>query len=144
VKDGHATHIVAELRARGVRITSARRAVLTALVATDGHITAEDIAATVQATSPEVHLSTVYRTLESLESLGVIDHVHLGHGSAVYHLAENRHHHLVCESCKAVVHLPREVYDELARDLEERYQFALRQHHFALIGICARCRAAAG
>ena len=137
----HPRRLLEELRAKGVRITSARRAVLAALTASDGHVTAEDIAATVQTTSPEVHLSTVYRTLESLEELGVVDHVHLGHGRAVYHLAENRHHHLVCESCNEVVHLPRDVYDELALEIEERYGFALRQHHFALIGICEACRA---
>ena len=139
--DEHALRLLATLRARGVRITSARRAVLVALAATDGHVTAEDIATTVQQSSPEVHLSTVYRTLESLEGLGVVDHVHLGHGRAVYHLAENRHHHLVCESCNAVVHLPRDVYDELAQAIEQRYRFALRQHHFALIGLCEDCRA---
>ena len=137
-----ATRLLADLRARGVRITSARRAVLTALVATDGHVTAEDIETAVQRASPEVHLSTVYRTLESLEALDIVDHVHLGHGRAVYHLAENRHHHLVCESCNTVVHLPRDVYDDLALEIEQRYRFALRQHHFALIGLCEDCRTA--
>lgn len=142
--DEAAVRLLADLRARGVRITGARRAVLTALAASDGHMTAEELARTVQVTSPEVHLSTVYRTLESLEELGVLDHVHLGHGGAVYHLAENRHHHLVCGSCDTVVHLPPDVYDALAQDIEVRYGFTLQQHHVALSGTCARCRATAG
>jgi len=135
-----ATTIIATLRQQGVRITSARRAVIAALVRTDGHVTAEDIATAVQLDNPEIHLSTVYRTLESLEELGVVDHVHLGHGSAVYHLAANRHQHLVCENCKKVIHLPHGVVDKLARDIDTRYHFTLRPHHFALIGLCEDCR----
>ena len=136
----HAVEIIATLREHGVRVTSARRAVIAALVATDGHVTAEDIATAVQGDAPEIHLSTVYRTLESLEDLGVVDHVHLGHGSAVYHLAANRHQHLVCENCKKVIHLPHGLVDRLARDIDNRYHFTLRPHHFALIGLCEDCR----
>ena len=138
--DVSAKSIIADLREQGVRITSARRAVIAALVGTDGHVTAEDIAVAVQADTPEIHLSTVYRTLESLEALGVVDHVHLGHGSAVYHLSSNRHQHLVCEHCKKVIHLPHGLVDDLARDIDERYHFTLRPHHFALIGLCEACR----
>ena len=137
-----AAKIIATLRQQGVRITTARRAVIAALVHTDGHVTAEDIATAVQADAPEIHLSTVYRTLESLEELGVVDHVHLGHGSAVYHLAANRHQHLVCENCKKVIHLPHGLVDNLARDIDARYHFTLRPHHFALIGLCEKCRGA--
>ena len=99
---------------------------------------AKNVSALAQA--PEIHLSTVYRTLESLEELGVVDHVHLGHGSAVYHLAANRHQHLVCENCKKVIHLPGGLVDKLARDIDARYHFTLRPHHFALIGLCEDCR----
>src|SRR4029078_4107055 len=135
-----AKRIIAGLREQGVRITSARRAVIAALVRTDGHVTAEDIATAVQLDTPEIHLSTVYRTLESLEELGVVDHVHLGHGSAVYHLAANRHQHLVCERCKKVIHLPPGFVDTLSRDIDTRYNFTLRPHHFWLIGLCEDCR----
>jgi Fur family transcriptional regulator, ferric uptake regulator len=135
-----AEEILSSLRERDVRITSARHAIIAVLVNSDGHITADDIAASVQRQSPDIHLSTVYRTLESLEELGVIDHVHLGHGSAVYHLAENRHQHLVCERCQQVIHLPDGMLDELARTVDERYGFALRAHHSALVGLCEACR----
>ena len=136
----HATRIIATLREQGVRITTARRAVIAALVASDGHVTAEDVTIAVQRQAPEIHLSTVYRTLESLEELGVVDHVHLGHGSAVYHLAENRHQHLVCERCKKVIHLADGLVDDLARVVDSNYHFTLRPHHFALIGLCEECR----
>src|SRR5688500_7914635 len=65
------------VRSRGGRVTAPRRAVIGALLAGQGeHLTAEDVAARVQDDHPEVHLSTVYRTLEALEELGVASHVH--------------------------------------------------------------------
>ena len=137
-----ADDVLAMLRARGGRVTTARRAVVEALVAGGGeHVTADDIAATVQARHPEVHRSTVYRTLDALEDLGVLTHVHLGHGPSSYHLAAAPHHHAVCESCGAVLELPGDVLDDVAAWLEEHHGFALAAQHFALAGTCASCRA---
>jgi len=136
--------LVADLRQRGVRMTTARRALLTALVEGAGrHWTAEDLAAAVRRLHPEVHLSTVYRSLESLESLGVVDHVHLGHGRAIYHLAHTPHQHLVCEVCGAVVEVPDDVFAELATTVRRAYGFTIRPHHFAVLGRCAGCAARA-
>lgn len=137
---GLTEEILASLRERDVRITSARRAIITVLVNSDGHITAEEIAAAVQRQTPDIHLSTVYRTLDSLEELGVIDRVHLGTGSAVYHLARNRHAHLVCENCQQVVHVADGLLDDLATVIDERYRFSLNTHHYALLGLCDACR----
>jgi Fur family ferric uptake transcriptional regulator len=82
----------------------------------------------------------VYRTLESLDELGVVDTVHLGHGGAVYHLVDNRHEHLVCERCNTVIHVADGLIDQLAREIDRRYHFTLRPHHFALVGLCEACR----
>jgi Fe2+ or Zn2+ uptake regulation protein len=127
------------MRASGVRITAARRAVVEALVAADDHVTADDLAAAVASAAPDVHLSTVYRTLDALEKLGVVTHVHLGHGRAVYHLTDHLHQHAVCEACGHVVELP----DDVMRDVQTRVRretgFQLDPHHFALVGRCAHC-----
>lgn len=132
--------LVAELRHRGVRVTSARRALLGALVDAGGdHPTAPDLAAAVQRAQPDVHLSTIYRSLESLEELGLVDHVHLGHGRAIYHLADEPHQHLVCDRCGTVVEVPDDVFDELSAAVRRAYGFAIRPHHFAMLGRCAAC-----
>lgn len=132
--------LLAELRHRGARVTTARRALLAALVGSSGHPTAEDLAAAVQRARPDVHLSTVYRSLDSLERLGMVDHVHLGHGRAVYHLTDRPHQHLVCESCGAVVEAPDSLFQQLRADLDRRYGFAVRMQHFAVLGRCRVCR----
>ena len=128
------------LRALGLRVTTARRAVLEALLEADGHLRAEDLAAVVQDRHPDVHLSTVYRALEAFEEAGLVAHVHLGHGPSTYHLAEQLHHHAVCEVCGKVVELPDDVLDDVAQRVRSEFGFEVDARHFALAGRCAACR----
>lgn len=131
---------IKNLRAGGGRITHARRAVLQALVTSETHVTAEDLMMKVQQQFPDVHISTIYRTLDALENLGVVDHVHLGHGRAVYHLTDDPHQHIVCEACSSVEEVPFELFKALEHDLFERYRFKIRMNHFAVIGKCKNCQ----
>lgn len=138
--DGDRTEaILDKLRRAGGRLTTARRAMIATLVSSDDHLTAEELAAEVQRTHPDVHRSTVYRCLEALEQHGIVDHTHLGHGPAVYHLADDQHHHLVCEACGAVVELDDAIFEDLRTRLQAEHRFAIRPHHFALPGRCAGC-----
>jgi Fur family ferric uptake transcriptional regulator len=142
-----ADEILARLRAHGDRVTASRRAVVDALVAGDHHVTADEILARVAAGDrsgggsgdPEAHRATVYRTLDRLEELGVVSHVHLGHGPSTFHLDHRPHHHAVCSSCGAVVELPLDALDALADDLRTAHGFELSPQHFALSGLCRDC-----
>jgi Fur family ferric uptake transcriptional regulator len=140
VSDDRLEAVLTLLRSRGGRVTASRRAVLAALLASDGHVTAEELTKVVHRRHPDVHESTVYRTLDMLAELEVVDHVHLGHGAAVYHLADDRHQHLLCRACGAVVEVPDELFSGLRRRVEREYGFELRLRHFALVGTCRRCR----
>lgn len=135
---------LARLRARGGRVTSARRAVLSALLEHREHASAEALAEVVHASHPDVHLSTVYRTLDAFEKLGVVTHVHLGHGRAIYHLTDQIHHHAVCERCDTVLQLPLSLFDQLHARLCSDFGFEVGAHHFALVGLCSRCAGAQG
>lgn len=132
--------ILAELRQAGGRLTTARLALVDALLEAESHVTAEDLADAVHARHPDVHRSTIYRTLDALERAGVVDHVHLGHGRAVYHLADNPHQHLVCEACGAVIEVPDRLFADLAARLRKGYGFTIRPNHFAVLGRCRGCR----
>lgn len=132
--------LIAEVKSAGLRATTARRAVVESLASGSGHLSAEDIAEDVKPRYPDIHLSTVYRTLESLESAGIIDHVHLGHGRAIYHLKDDPHQHLVCEICGAVTQVPDDVFKSLEKDLVNEYGFQIRRNHFAVLGSCKHCR----
>lgn len=131
--------ILTMLRAQGGRVTTSRRAILETFLGIGGHITAEALTARVQAAQPDVHESTVYRFLDELERLGVVDHVHLGHGPAVYHLASDAHHHLVCDRCGTVVEVPEELFAELRGRLQAEFGFTLQPRHFAVTGRCTAC-----
>ena len=131
--------ILDRLRAAGGRITSARRALVTALLEHDSHPTAEDLAAAVHARHPDVHQTTIYRILDDLEHLGVVEHTHLGHGPAIYHLAESAHPHVVCERCGKVVAVDRAAFDALAKQLRTKHDFVIRPGHFAVTGRCRTC-----
>jgi len=139
--DDRVEAIVDRLRDGGGRATTARRATVRVLLsAGQAHLSAEDVIHQVHATNPEVADSTVYRTLSALEALGVVEHVHLGHGPSTYHLSNRPHQHLVCEHCGAVVEVPDAVFGGLATRIAEEYGFTIDPRHFAILGECRRCR----
>ena len=129
----------ATLRAKGYRITPQRQLVLDAVSRLE-HGTPDEICAEVQRTSSGVNLSTVYRTLELLEEIGVVTHTHLGHGAPTYHAAGAIDHlHLVCRDCGAIIETDVELADPLVATLAERYGFQTDVGHFAIYGRCAGC-----
>jgi Fe2+ or Zn2+ uptake regulation protein len=141
--DDRLQRVLTLVRSKGGRVTTTRRAIVAALLAApDHHVTAQALAERVQRSHPDIHPSTVYRTLDTLAELGVVEHTHLGHGAAVFHLTDERHQHLVCEHCGAVVEVPLRVFDPLVRDLHDSYGFTVHADHVALVGRCADCRPA--
>jgi Fur family transcriptional regulator, ferric uptake regulator len=137
--DDRLGQILSQLRERGGRVTAPRRAIIGALLDAGEHVTAEELVEAVKVVDPEIHLSTVYRTLEALTELGVVNHVHLGHGPAVYHLSDDAHYHLVCYDCGSIIELPPDAFDTLGHRFERDYGFRLDARHFALGGHCRQC-----
>jgi Fe2+ or Zn2+ uptake regulation protein len=128
--------VLALVRLNGGRATPARRLLLNALFGNREHRSAEELAAEV----PDVHLSTIYRNLEELERLGVIDSTRLGSGPATYHLASAAHGHLVCEKCGTMIEVPDEIFADLVGVARAEYGFAINPHRFAVTGRCADCQ----
>jgi Fur family ferric uptake transcriptional regulator len=132
--------IITKIRDRGGRATDARRATIGVLLNTgQSHLSAEDIVTQVKLHHPDVAESTVYRNLAALEDLGVVEHVHLGHGPSTYHLTDDGHQHLLCEQCGKVIEVPEETFAPLADQLASTYGFRIHPRHFAIMGLCRRC-----
>ena len=89
------------LHKRGLRMTPQRQLVLDAVRALD-HATPEQICAQVQRTAPAVNITTIYRTLDLLDRIGLVRHTHLGHGAPTYSAREHEHVHLVCHQCGTI------------------------------------------
>jgi len=126
------------LRARGLRMTAPRQLVLEAVYRL-GHGTPEQIHGEVRQTAAGVNVTTVYRTLELLEELGLVTHTHLSHGPPTYHSADDEHVHLVCRSCGQVSEAPTELLGPLAEHLAADRGFSLDIGHVALFGVCRDC-----
>lgn len=130
----------AALRAGGYRVTPQRQLVLEAVTGLH-HATPEEIFAEVQQKARGVNVSTVYRTLELLEQLGLVTHTHLGHGAPRYHLAaESQHVHLVCQVCERVTELAPEAARPLVTALDEQHGFEADVGHLTVFGTCCDCR----
>ena len=128
------------LRGRGERMTGPRRAVLSVLARDAGHLSADQVVSAVAAHDPSVHRASVYRALEALSQLGVVQHVHLGHGTTAYALAAERPHlHGHCSRCGRVVDLPGDLLDDVGARLAAEVGFALDPAHVALSGSCRAC-----
>jgi Fur family ferric uptake transcriptional regulator len=143
-RSSEAAGLAAELRARGYRLTPPRQLVLDA-VAELGHATPDAVAATVRDRASGVTISTVYRTLELLEELGLVTHTHLGHGAPTYHAAGSGDHvHLVCQACGRVTEAGPDLVAGLARRLAAEEGFAADVRHLAIFGRCADCQVTIG
>lgn len=117
-----------------------RQAVIQVIVDCHGHISPDAIARQVQRDFPSVDVSTVYRTLETLRELEVVDRVYFTDGSTVYHLKDHQHHHLCCEKCNKVLELPMESLAPLEAAVLEKFGFELHQRPVGLFGLCKSCR----
>jgi Fur family ferric uptake transcriptional regulator len=131
---------IAALRAQGLRVSSARRLMLEALYHAEGPIAAETIAAGLDGRIPPSDLGSVYRNLETLEQLGLVRHVHLGHGPGLYALAGSEAtEYLLCEECGAVRAVEPAALEEVRGVIRRRFGHEARFSHFPIVGRCADC-----
>ncbi len=113
-----------------------------ALTADQVHVVG--VGSQVQQTARGVNISTIYRTLELLEQIGMVSHTHLHHGAPTYHLATDADHvHLVCRDCGRVTQIGPDAIRPLITALDERHGFETDVGHLTVFGRCAECRAAA-
>ena len=137
----HHHRVVEALQEIGYRLTPQRMMILEAIADSDGHTSAEEILAQVRRRYPHVNISTVYRTLELLKSLGLVTETDMGGGRFRYHPADKgHHHHLICEQCNSVIDIEESVFSQLKRALVKDYNFKANLNHLAIFGRCDKCR----
>ena len=130
----------AKLRASGHRLTPQRELILDA-VDTLGHATPDEVLAEVRKTSSALNVSTVYRTLEVLEQLGLVRHAHLSDRAPTYHsVRDHEHFHLVCRNCHTVISVHPEVLEPTLTRLREEFAFETDVGHLTVFGRCADCQ----
>ena len=126
----------ARLRERGYRLTPQRELILDA-VDTLGHATPDEVLAEVRKKSSALNVSTVYRTLEVLEELGLVRHAHLSDRAPTYHtVREHEHFHLVCRNCHKVISVHPDVLTPVSDRLAADHDFTVDIGHLTVFGTC--------
>lgn len=135
------------LREKGLKVTSQRLMVLNILSAYgDEHLTVEEIYDLAKEESPEIGLATIYRTVQVLLELHVIEKVTFDDGFARYELngeetgSGHRHHHAICTQCGKVYSLETDLLDTLEKQVFESLGFEVTDHEVKLYGLCSACR----
>ena len=128
------------LKQNGFRMTPQRRMIVEVIHEAEGrHLTADQIIEYVQSRVKGVNKSTIYRTLELLESLGCV-YRSLQDDHFIYHHAESgHHHHVVCSECGRSVDLDDDLFGPIEATVEARTGFRVGFTHVVMRGLCAEC-----
>lgn len=132
------------LHAQSYKLTPQREATVRVLLEhEEDHLSAEDVYLLVKEKSPEIGLATVYRTLELLSELKIVDKINFGDGVSRFDLrqegADHFHHHLVCIECGAVDEIQEDLLGDVEEIVERDWNFKIKDHRLTFHGICHRC-----
>ena len=133
-----------QLQSQQLKLTPQREATLQVLLENhEQHLSAEDIFMLVKQKAPDIGLATVYRTLELLYELRIIEKLSFGDGVARYEFRSDdhphHHHHLICLNCGRVSEIE-DLLDDLEKKVELEHQFQIVDHRVNLLGYCVNCR----
>lgn len=137
-------HTLATLSAAGYRRGGARNAVVDLLDSHDCALTAQEIDERLRAQGRSVGRASVYRILELLTELRLVQRIDVGQGVARYerHLPDGEHHHhLVCDNCGRIAPFEDPALEQAISRLSQRLSFAVDDHDVVLRGECGDCRA---
>lgn len=137
-----------QLHSQSYKLTPQREATVRVLLENEAdHLSAEDVYLLVKEKAPEIGLATVYRTLELLSELKVVDKINFGDGVSRYDLrkegAEHFHHHLVCTECGSVEEIEEDLLGDVEKLVENQWGFQVKDHRLTFHGICKVCQKAA-
>lgn len=132
------------LSSSNYKLTPQREATLRILLDhEEDHLSAEDVFLLLKERSPEIGLATVYRTLELLTELKIVDKINFGDGVSRYDLKKEGeahfHHHLVCMECGSVDEIKEDLLGDVEKIVESQFRFIIKDHRLTFHGICHRC-----
>lgn len=132
------------LKASGYKITTQRKVVLNAMLENkDKHLTVEEIYQLVKDQNPDIGLATVYRNIQLLNEMKIVEKLNLDDGFTRYELAKedeiHRHHHLICETCGKVIEVKEDLMGAIELSFKETYGFVVHDHQAKFFGVCEDC-----
>lgn len=142
--EGRIDRIKEQLHSASYKLTPQREVTVRVLLENEeDHLSAEDVYFLVKEKYPEIGLATVYRTLELLTELKIVDKINFGDGVSRYDLrkegATHFHHHLVCIECGSVDEIQEDLLEDVEEIVERNWNFKIKDHRLTFHGICHRC-----
>lgn len=136
------------LKENGLKVTRQRLVVLEAISSCpEEHLSADEIFALVKVDCPEIGLATVYRTIQLLSELQLIDRINFDDGYVRYEMGsafdreqKHHHHHLICSNCGKVISFQDDLLEELEEKITRTTGFEVVDHEVKLYGRCIDCR----
>ncbi len=129
------------LKLKGLRYTKQRKEILEKILSRTGHFEIEDIVLEFKNQNIDVSRSTVYRTLNILKELGIVNEVIKFKNKTLYEVALNEHHdHLVCENCGKIIEFHSQEIEDLQNKICEEYNFKPNFHRLEIYGLCEDCK----
>ena len=136
--------ILDALASRGYRVTSQRRALSALVAARSGHFSADELLVESRARHLGIGRATVFRSLDVLAELGVVEQIDLPSGGhAFVACTAAHHHHLVCERCGRSTDISATGLSAILREIGTRSGYEIESHRLEVFGICPACQAAA-
>ena len=136
--------ICQKLQEKEYKLTPQRKTILKVLLDNqEEHLSAEDIYQIVKPDYPEIGLATIYRTLELLADIDVLQKMNFDDGKARYEFSnddEHHHHHLICLKCHKVIEFNDDLLDVLEKAISEKKNFEVVDHKLKFYGYCSKCK----
>jgi Fur family ferric uptake transcriptional regulator len=130
-----------QLRSNGYRLTNARKAVVETMARTTFALNPQSVYEQAKSSCPGLGLVTVYRTLEKLEELGLIQRVHQPDGCNAYLPHADGHQHLIiCQSCGKAEYFEGDNLDAFFEQVADEHGYTVNEHWLQLFGLCSECR----
>ena len=136
-----ATPFIAALEGAGFRLTGPRRAVARLVADQPGHFTSASLVAEARSRPPGIGRATIFRTLDVLAEVGMIERIDLPSGGHAYLACEpTHHHHVVCSVCGRSRDIDDAGLRTVVRDIARRTGYVVEDHRLELFGRCPDCQ----
>jgi Fur family peroxide stress response transcriptional regulator len=133
-------HALEQLKMNGVRITPQRHAILSYLMESMAHPTADEIYRSLEPRFPNMSVATVYNNLKMFIEAGLVRELTYGDSSSRFDADVSNHYHIICEKCGKIKDFTYSLLDDVERKAEEMTGFEVHGHRLELYGVCEDCR----
>jgi len=129
------------VKRKGLKFTSQRESILEEILNVKGHFEIEDMVKRIKEKNIPVSRATVYRTLNILKEMGLVNEVIKYKNKTIYEISLKQHHdHLICTKCGSIIEFSEEEIEKLQDKICKEYGFKPETHRLEIFGICKNCR----